>query len=128
MCKEIVFILLFALLGSAMSERPVSDNGPPLVPSSDERILPSDNAFTKECLNGLHVALSSINAQVNLETSVLSQSDVWGTIWRADFTIPGVDVVPLTNRVVCWRNATNRLGTVIAAGQHILPLSPSPQK
>jgi hypothetical protein len=82
----------------------------------DEEIALGDNdAFVRECLS-----LVDNFGGWQLGRTVLTRSERWGLVWRADFTISGADLSPLLNRIVCWELPS--LTIEVAIGQRLAPL------
>jgi hypothetical protein len=46
----------------------------------------------------------------------------WGAILRVDFTLPGGDLSPFINRILCWETAASRFPIMFAIGQKVPPL------
>jgi hypothetical protein len=58
-----------------------------------------------------------------LGTPLVTKSQKWGMVYRVDFAMPGPDLSPLINRLICWRTTSGQLGTMVAVGQHVPPLN-----
>jgi hypothetical protein len=57
-----------------------------------------------------------------LGTPLITTSEKWGTVYRVDFEMPGPDLTPLTNRLMCWRTTSGQLSMMVAVGQQVPPL------
>lgn len=96
---------------------------PPIVPNEDEVVLAADPSFETECM----AAISDAAREWRFGSSLLTTSDKWGLVWRADFTAPPVSAsADFINRVTCWRSAEETgkdlSGISIAYGQRVRPL------
>ena len=76
------------------------DQFPSLEPI-DETIAEDDPAFISACL--AHFAEAAESGAWRLAKSVLTQSDKWGLVWRADFQTPSETATSGCKRVMCWR-------------------------
>jgi hypothetical protein len=75
---------------------------PPLAPGGDEVALPADLAFEADCKAA--VAESIEKFEWRFDNALLTRSDKWGLVWRADFTISGNRAETIyINRLTCWR-------------------------
>ena len=92
---------------------------PPISPT-DEGPAPNDPSFVEMCLANSADVLAAGRWQ--LRAQLLTQSETWGTIWRADFTMPDGNVSPAVNRLVCWRGPGGKFTVMIAIGQSAPPL------
>ncbi len=91
---------------------------PPLAPQ-DEQVAPDDNELIQKCM-------AHVPAKLGLElgTTLTTQSDRWGLVWRADFAIPKVAKMTGVNRIVCKRaRGDEPLNFALATSQNILPLT-----
>jgi hypothetical protein len=94
-----------------------SEPHPPLTPEGEE-IVPASASFLQAC----HASSSDMIAWGGWElgNQLFTQSGAWGTIWRADFKIPGSDF--LVNRIVCWQTFDGKFNVMFAIGQSVPPL------
>lgn len=92
---------------------------PPVIPAADERI-DSDPDFAAECRASARDLPSS--ERWILTTELLTRSDRWGQIWRADFVFDDQSFHPQVNRLLVWRHADGSLPVVVAVGQLVAPL------
>jgi hypothetical protein len=117
----LIFAICVQVLGSyvmtnAQADDP--DSFPPVAPAN-ERTVPADLSFVNVCIaNSADIAAKG---GWELGTQLLTQSDDWGTIWRADFKIPGSDLSPLVNRIICWKKG-DKVNVMFAIGQSVVPL------
>ena len=92
---------------------------PPLVPQS-EQTAPDDTDFIEKCMAHVPKALG-----IELAATLTTQSDEWGLVWRADFTIPKAAKMSGINRIVCKRERGDEaLNFALTTGQDIPPLPP----
>lgn len=75
----------------------VPPDEPPLTPGVDELELKNDQLVQKS-----HAHASEMIAHMNLEvvTELVTESKVWGAIWRADFKFPTGST--RVNRMMSW--------------------------
>ncbi len=96
---------------------------PPLDPGVEE-ILPSDSAITEVCLTKLKQGFAGLLDRISFVGGpLLSRSQTWGIVWRADFTFAERHPTNGINRVVCWRLPDDQTGLMVAVGQQLKPLS-----
>jgi len=90
---------------------------PPLEPTQ-ERAIEGHPEFTAECK-----ARSQYNPAGEWEwgEQLLTQSDQWGLVWRADFKTPSTSD-KYVNRVVCWIKPDGTLQIHWAVAHDIPPL------
>lgn len=93
---------------------------PPLTPAADEQPTPENTAFAEECVAGLQ-DLPMIKEWV-LGKQLVTHSDTWGEIWRADFEFRNRSWAPLVNRLLCFRKPDGKAAYAIAGTQEIPPL------
>jgi hypothetical protein len=88
----------------------------------DEQVVTADNPeFVTKCLSLIDKFLSGKNWPLN--RTMVTRSEKWGLVWRADFTIPDLDSSHSTNRFVCWELPDGNMAIEIAIGQrHLTPL------
>jgi hypothetical protein len=82
--------------------------------------LPENTTFAAECL----LPWSDLIKKSGwvLGAPLVTQSKRWGQILRVDFKIPGEDLSPLVNRLICWRTPAGNLQLNVAIGQRVPPL------
>jgi len=92
---------------------------PPVAPEGEE-LATASASFLKAC----HSYSADIIAKGGwkLGKQLVTRSKIWGTIWRADFTIPGEDASPLMNRIVCCEKPDGKFIVQLAIGQDVPPL------
>jgi hypothetical protein len=93
---------------------------PPLEPDR-ETVVADDPSFVEAC----KAAFTADAQQFEwvFEKSLLTRSQRWGLVWRADFVIAGRPRSShLINRAMCWGNAGGVEGTVVAFGQKVAPI------
>jgi hypothetical protein len=95
-----------------------TEQSPPLEPNGEETTEPSA-AFLEACRSNTSDLVSAM--KLELGKQLTSRHAVWGTIWRADFKIPGSDFPTLVNRIMCWQEG-EKFTVMVAIGQPILPL------
>jgi hypothetical protein len=91
---------------------------PPVAPEG-ESAAPGNPEFVNMCLANSAQAMG--NSGWELGKQLLTQSSPWGTIWRADFKIPGNNST-LVNRVICWQEPSEKFKIMFAIGQDVPPL------
>lgn len=92
---------------------------PPLEPTG-ETVVAGHAAFVLRCR---HIAGSVIGEDSTLGTEMLTDSERWGPVWRADYKLAEIDLSPWVNRVVCWIKPDGGFHIGISLGQDIPPLS-----
>lgn len=93
---------------------------PPLV-STDEISVTPDTAYETTCLAGLKKSDATRDWQFG--KSHFTQNEKWGLVLRVDFEIPGQNVRPFINRIVCWRSREDKkLNVEVIFGQDVPPL------
>ncbi len=90
---------------------------PPLNPEGEASL--QDEAFRNECLSQMKA--SSGDLGFKLGPPLLTRSERWGIILRADFKTPSSIDAHRINRVVCWK-ADGRLNIAYTIEQDIAPL------
>ncbi len=92
---------------------------PPLEPGHERHIL-DGSAFTAECV----VALDRFPMTKDwiLGAQIVTQTDSWGTVWRADFEFEGSPGGPFVNRIICWKQDDGPIALIFAIGQDVPPL------
>lgn len=93
---------------------------PPVEPATNEQPMPGNTAFAAECMAGLNNFPPV--GDWTLGTQLVTHSNTWGDVWRADFEIGGKSLAPLINRIVCWRKADGTIPIMVAVGQSVPPL------
>ena len=74
----------------------------PTVPSESETVVQNDPSFTDACKAKVADAAEKFGCR--FENSILTRSEKWGLVWRADFKIKNQSSeTGLINRVICWR-------------------------
>ena len=94
---------------------------PPLVPDR-EAVVADDPSFVDTCKAAF--AAEAEKFEWVFEGSLLTRSQRWGLIWRADFVVAGRSSAHLVNRAMCWGGTGGIEGTAIAFSQQIAPLDP----
>jgi hypothetical protein len=98
----------------------VPPDEPPLTPGADELESKSDQLVQK---SHAHVSEMIANLKLEVLTELVTESKVWGTIWRADFKFPKSST--RVNRMMSWeRNGKFFFSSWV--GQNVPPL-PSTQ-
>lgn len=94
----------------------------PAVPFENETIVRNDSSFVDACK--AKVADAAEKFGWRFETSVLTRSEKWGLVWRADFRIKNQSAErKLINRVICWREpGATEIRLAVTFGQQIEPL------
>ena len=92
--------------------------GPPLVPTEESEIEGHAD-FVAACHETARVLLGN---KREWDAQLLTRSDKWGVVWRADFAAAGMNLSPLINRVVCWQKPNGAFHIHTAIGQNIPPL------
>jgi len=94
---------------------------PSLSPSA-ERDAPENPAFVEDCLASLD-GLKKLGA-IEVGSRLLTESEKWGLVFRADFTVNHTSNGNLIDRLICWKQMDGHIGTIYAVGQNIPPLAP----
>jgi hypothetical protein len=111
----VLLLVVFGISALANDREPF----PPITPDS-ERVAPANPAFIEKCL--ANSASLIAKGGWRLGKQLLTESNTWGSIWRADFEIPG-STTTLVNRLVCWQEANgDKLKLMFAIGQSVPPL------
>ncbi len=93
-------------------------DSPPLDPGAEPR-LPG-HAFDAECV-ALCQELLSEGEQL-CGQHIVTQTEKWGLVWRADYQRPGPEFPNRVNRVVCWKSPAGEFCIEFAGLQQIAPL------
>jgi hypothetical protein len=91
---------------------------PPWVPDR-EAVVDDEPSFVEACKAAFTAPAQKF--EWVFETSLLTRSQEWGLVWRADFVIAGRSS-HLVNRAMCWGGAGGVEGTAVGFGQKIAPL------
>lgn len=97
-----------------------SFEAPPTDPATEE-VTVDDESFVEECDTVVGEFLPRDSAR--LGAGLLTKTERWGLVWRADFTRLDSDLSPLINRIVCWRTDDGKIAACVAIGQSLAPLS-----
>jgi hypothetical protein len=94
----------------------VPPDEPPLTPGNDELASENDPLVQKS-----HAHASNMIASMNLELAIelVTESKVWGTIWRADFKFPRSTTG--VNRIMSWER-DGKFFFSTSVGQNVPPL------
>lgn len=71
---------------------------PPADPGPDETAV-RDTEYDEHCLNRATVIVNQLNQDIG--TTLLTRSEAWGLVWRADRQGPG-QTGATVDRVICW--------------------------
>jgi hypothetical protein len=95
----------------------VPPDEPPLTPGADESASKNDQLVQKS-----HARASEMIASMNLEviTELVTESRLWGTIWRADFKFPSDNT--RVNRMMSWER-DGKFFFSTSVSQNVPPLS-----
>ena len=95
----------------------VPPDEPPLTPGADELASKNDQLVQKS-----HAHASEMIASMNLEVVIelITESKLWGTIWRADFKFPSGTT--RVNRMMSWER-DGKFFFSTSVGQNVPPLS-----
>ena len=113
-------VWLLLSVGVTMNTRADEPQSIPPIAAEGEKVLPEDTTFTAECLLPWNDFITRMRWV--LGTALVTQSEQWGDILRVDFKIPGEDLSPLVNRLICWRTSAGYSQLNIAIGQRVPPL------
>lgn len=92
---------------------------PPMAPDGDETRGVENSEFAELCRKtGLEHAARS---EGELGPPLLTWSETWGFVWRADFTMRGQSRDDV-NRLVIWGRDTKRTQAAVAIGLAMPPL------
>lgn len=89
---------------------------PPLSPGG-EKTAKSNPKFVNDCLSKL-VQLGPLG-QIDAGTSLLTENEKWGLVFRVDFLIDGDSQAGFVNRLICWERNDGTRGSTYAIGQNI---------
>ena len=78
----------------------------PSVAPEGENVLPENTTFAADCLLSLNDLTTKGGWALGAR---LVTRERWGEVLRVDFKIPGEDLSPLVNRVICWRTPAGNL-------------------
>ena len=108
-------------LGSAMSAQTNDDElFPPIAPEGEE-VSSASASFLDACVANSADLVAA--GRWELGKPVVTRSGKWGTIWRVDFNIPGNNLSPLINRIICWQRPDDeKFKIMFAIGQSVSPL------
>jgi hypothetical protein len=96
------------------------DEIPPWVPDR-ETVAADEPALVEACKSAFSADAQKF--QWVFEKSLLTRSQGWGLIWRADFVVAGRQRSShFINRAMCWGGADGVEGTAVGFGQRIVPL------
>ncbi len=114
-------LLLVCLVGCTMTPASEQTTGqvPPLGLASDEVVV-DDSAFERRCIEDFEYIVQRM--RMVLRKTVVSQSDYFGLVFRADFDLDEIPAPYNTNRLVCWMSTDSRLQIIVAPSQDIAPL------
>jgi hypothetical protein len=113
-----VCALLLASYLAMNAQANEAESFPPVAPEG-ESAAPTSPEFVDLCLANSAPAIGKGGWELGKQ--LLTQSSTWGTIWRADFKIPGNNST-LVNRVMCWQQPGDKLKVMFAIGQDVPPL------
>lgn len=89
---------------------------PPLTPGADELGSSNDQLAQK---SHDHASETITSLKLEILTELVTESAVWGTIWRADFKFPRSST--LVNRMMSWER-NGKFFFSCAVGQNVPPL------
>jgi hypothetical protein len=112
-------LCLLLSLGVAMNAQSEELDVPSIAPEG-EKVLPANSSFAADCLLPWNDLITKSGWVLGV--SIVTQSERWGEVLRVDFKIPGEDLSPLVNRLICWRTAAGHLQISVAIGQNVPPL------
>jgi hypothetical protein len=92
----------------------VPPDEPPLNPGADELESQNDELVQKS-----HSHASEMIANIEVVTELVTESKIWGTIWRADFKFP--TRATWVNRMMSWERDGNFFFST-SVGQNVPPL------
>jgi hypothetical protein len=121
--RTVLFSLVFVLLsGTLFSMNTLANDHeltPPVAPEH-ESAAPPNPAFVEMCLANSASVIAKGGWQLGKQ--LLTQSSTRGTIWRADFKIPG-STTTFVNRIICWQEPNgDKFMVMYAIGQAVPPL------
>lgn len=97
-----------------------TDLFPPSAMPQNEPVVTNDASFVALCKARIEADVTEFRWL--LGNSILTRSEEFGLVWRADFEFPGTpsDTMGLVNRIVCWRPSdSNDVATAFLIGQHV---------
>jgi hypothetical protein len=96
------------------------DEMPPWVPDR-ETVVADEPSFVEACKSAFTAEAQQF--EWVFEKSLLTRSQRWGLVWRADFVVAGRSKSShLINRAMCWSGVDGVEGTAVGFGQRIAPL------
>jgi hypothetical protein len=96
------------------------DEIPPWVPDREPAVA-DEPSFVEACKAAFSAEAQQF--QWEFEKSLLTRSQRWGLVWRADFVVAGRQRSShFINRAMCWGRAHGVEGTAVGFGQRIAPL------
>ena len=112
----VVAVFVPILGDQAMSQS--QDISPSLVPQSELRVSNAPS-FVASCMARITPDVEKFSWRIG--NSILTQSDQWGLVWRADFqTKAESEQSRYVNRVVCWRRpGETDVAAAFAFGQKV---------
>jgi hypothetical protein len=120
-------IVVAALFGYGCSEERAMDANTDRQPPEDLPLLNpqgetivQDDPFRIACLSELEAKSELLGLKMG--APLLTTSERWGTILRADFSFTDPAEGQGVNRVVCWKGADGRLRIVYGTEQNLAPL------
>ena len=92
---------------------------PPLVPDR-ETVVTDEQYFVDVCKAAF--AAPAQELEWVFGKSLVTRSQGWGLVWRADFVVANRSSLHFINKAMCWGGAGGLEGTLVAFGQRISPL------
>ena len=114
---RIGLVAVLALAGAIPAwaqDAPKAPEMPPLAPIGEIPAIAASSQSFASCITAIGPLASQIGARIGV--AHITESAKWGLVWRADFTLDGIDP-PQVNRIVCWNGRVS-----IAIGQSVAPL------
>ena len=88
--------------------------------SLGNEIVIRDDSCEAECLSQLNLVVGV--GKITIGKIVLTRTDRWGTVLRADFALSGSEDEQLVNRLVGWRRTDGVFQIIYGARQNVRPL------
>ncbi len=103
----------------------VVSDPPPLSPAG-EKVVPTDPAFRRACLE----LIPALRRNIRLNHELTTRTRQWGEVLRIDFSMAAAEMQTIDgriNRLVFWRSSGDTPFVLIAVGEPLPPL-PAPRQ
>jgi hypothetical protein len=114
----VVLVMAIDIWSAMTTQANDAETFPPVAPERESMASASPEFLNMCRANSSHVAAKS---GWEVGKQIVTRSDTWGTVWRADFRIPGSNST-LINRIICWQQPSGHFKVMFAIGQDVPPL------